>query len=482
MAKILFINPNKWGRGITPIWIASHSAILKQNNHKVELFDCTFYEEWTDNELSFNTKNNQYQNSEYFNKVQFLSSNINKDLQKKIDEFNPDIIFWSALSSHIHGEGEYVNIEHGYSLISNCKLNNCLLITGGLQVTASPENVVKKFEKVDFFIGGESEFVLSEVADNINNIKKIEMTHGIFYENKKGEIKINQRQKIISDLNQIPIYDYSLFDKKVFLRPYNGQVLNAIDFELSRGCIYTCTYCVETVIQNYYNFNDKTPRGALVGAKKYLRNKTAERVYTELSLYKDKLNIEFVRCQDTNFLTISQKLLKEFEQLNLKKPLGIKLYIETRPEGINEKTVKLLKNIGVDGVGMGIELAGTNFREKNLNRFVNEDKIINAFKLLKENDIKRTSYNIIGLPGQNEESVIDTISFNQKLKPDNVTCAFYTPYQGTAEQKKSVEMNYFSDNEKNLDNQLRSVSKSSDIPLDKLNYYKKNFVNLVRNT
>ena len=51
MAKILFINPNKWGRGITPIWIASHSAILKQNNHRVELFDCTFYEDWTDNEL-----------------------------------------------------------------------------------------------------------------------------------------------------------------------------------------------------------------------------------------------------------------------------------------------------------------------------------------------------------------------------------------------------------------------------------------------
>ncbi|CAN1593672.1 COG1032 Fe-S oxidoreductase [Candidatus Pelagibacterales bacterium] len=480
MAKILFINPNKWGRGITPIWVASHSAILKQNDHKVELFDCTFYKEWTDNELSFNTKNNQYQYSEYFNKVQFLSNSIKTDLQKKIDEFKPDIIFWSALSSHIHGEGEYVNVEHGYSLINDCTLNNCLLITGGLQVTASPENVVKKFKKVDFFIGGESEFVLTQIADNISNKKKIEMLNGIFYKNINGELKINQRQKIISDLNEIPIYDYSLFEKKIFLRPYNGQILNAIDYELSRGCIYTCTYCVETVIQNYYNFNDKTPRGALVGAKNYLRNKTAERVYAELSLYKNKFNIELVRCQDTNFLTINQKLLKEFEKMNLTKPLGLKLYIETRPEGINEKSVKLLKNIGVDGVGMGVELAGTDFREKNLNRFVNEDKIINAFKLLKENGIKRTSYNIIGLPGQNEESVIDTIKFNRKLKPDNVTCAFYTPYQGTAEQRKSVEMNYFSENENNLDNQLRSASKGNDIPLEKLNYYKKNFVSLVR--
>ena len=41
MAKVLFINPSKWGRGI-PIWIASHSSVLKSNNHNVELFDSTF--------------------------------------------------------------------------------------------------------------------------------------------------------------------------------------------------------------------------------------------------------------------------------------------------------------------------------------------------------------------------------------------------------------------------------------------------------
>ena len=30
MAKILFINPNKWGRGITPIWVASHAGLFKK--------------------------------------------------------------------------------------------------------------------------------------------------------------------------------------------------------------------------------------------------------------------------------------------------------------------------------------------------------------------------------------------------------------------------------------------------------------------
>ena len=60
MSKILFINPNKWGRGITHIWIASHSGILKRNNHDVELFDSTFYSNWSLNEVQFQTDNKMY--------------------------------------------------------------------------------------------------------------------------------------------------------------------------------------------------------------------------------------------------------------------------------------------------------------------------------------------------------------------------------------------------------------------------------------
>lgn len=480
MAKILFISPNKWGRGITPIWIASHYAILKKD-HEVLLFDCTFYQDWTDNENNYNTKNEQYKDSNYNKLVKFNSKSIYADLQEKIDLFKPDFIFWSALSSHIHGEGEYVNIQHGYNLISNVNIYKAILIAGGLQATASPEVTFKNFDKINFLISGESEFVLKNFLDFFDQNKDFRIINGISYKDIKNNIIINERQNIIQDLDLIPDYDYSLFDKQIFLRPYNGDVVNAIDYEISRGCIYTCTYCVETVIQKYYGFDEKTPRGALKSAKKYLRNKSAEKVYRELKSYKEKYNISLVRFQDTNFLTINSSMLKELEDLILKNPLGLKIYIETRPEGINEKSVILLKNLGVDGVGMGIELAGNNFRENNLNRFVEEDKIIKAFDLLKKYNIKRTTYNIIGLPEQNEDSILDTINFNKLLNPENITVAFYTPYIGTTEQIKSTNMKYFDDYEFNLDPQLRSLSKDTLISLDKLIYYKKNFSRLVRN-
>jgi len=212
-----------------------------------------------------------------------------------------------------------------------------------------------------------------------------------------------------------------------------------------------------------------------------LRTKSAKRIHEELKYLSQELRIKLIRSQDTNFLTINHKVLYELEKYFIDDPLDIILYIETRPEGINEKTVKLLKNLKVDGVGMGLELAGAQFRKNSLNRFIEEDKIIKAFKLLKENNIKRTSYNIIGLPDQDENSILETIEFNKFINPDNITVAFYTPYHGTPEQKKSFNKRYFSDYEKNLDAQLRTLSKGNLLNIEKLNYYKKNFISLVRN-
>ena len=64
MTKVLLTNPNKWGRGITHIWISTHSSILKKN-HEVELFDCTFYSDWTDDEFKYSTSTGMFKLSDY---------------------------------------------------------------------------------------------------------------------------------------------------------------------------------------------------------------------------------------------------------------------------------------------------------------------------------------------------------------------------------------------------------------------------------
>ena len=477
MAKVLILYPNKQGHGVTAIWIPSHTGVLRSRGHQVELFDCTFYKNWTVDETTFNTNNMMYKPSDYSNYVSFKEDDIFNSLQIYIDKYKPDMIFWSALSSHIHGEGEYVSIEYGYELVKKMK-TDAIKITGGIQATAAPIEMYSKFPEMDYFISGESEFVLADVADNMNSLDDLHSVNGLVYN--KGNPQRNPPQKLISNMDEIPLYDYSIFNEMTFYRPYNGKVLKAADIELSRGCPYTCSYCVETVIQKYYGFEEYGSNGVLKQAGNYLRNKSAKRIYDEIKKLYDEHGVTLFRCQDTNFLTIKRQVLNELADLFQNDNLPVMLYIETRPEGINERNIKLLKKLNVDGVGMGIELASESFRKSSLNRFPSQQKIIKAFKLLREASIKRTTYNILGLPNETEEMIIETIDLNTLLNPDNITVSFFSPYLGTPEQKKAQELGDFSSYEYNMDDQVRTVSKSTLVSRGLLQFYKDNFVRFVR--
>jgi radical SAM superfamily enzyme YgiQ (UPF0313 family) len=478
MARILLVHPNRWGRGITAIWIPSHTAVLKEQGHDVRLFDATFYTDWSVDEVGYNTANQQYRPSDYERRIELKQGGVRQALQETIDTFRPDLVFHSAISSHIHGEGEYVSIQYGTELLNSVS-TDATVAAGGLQVTAQPESMFERFPGVDYFIAGESEFVLAELAANLDDAEAIRRIPGLVH--RSGDrVRVNPAQELIRPLDRIPPYDYSILEDQVFLRPYNGEVVRAVDYELSRGCPFTCSYCVETVIQRYYGFEEQVGSGVLRNASTYLRSKSAERIFAEMRHLHEKFGIELFRCQDTNFLSIDRKTLEELATRIERGGLDVRLYIETRPETISEATIPLLQRLGVDGVGMGIELASERFRKSSLNRFPSQDKIVRAFAKLREVGIRRTAYNIIGLPEEDEAMILDTIELNRELEPDNVTVAFYSPYIGTPEQRKSKELRYFDDYEYHVDGQLRTVSRDTRVPAALLQFYKKHFVTLVR--
>ena len=203
--------------------------------------------------------------------------------------------------------------------------------------------------KLNYIIRGESELVLNEFSSKFKDLNLISTIRGLSY-TINGKCISNRPQSIIKDMDVIPSYDYSIFDPQVFLRPYNGEVVKAIDYELSRGCMFACDYCVETVIQRYYGFKEVSSRGTLIDAKNYLRNKSAKRVFQEISHIHNEFGIKLFRCQDTNFLSINRKMLLELSEMIDNSQLDIMLYIETRPEGINPASIDLLKKLKVDGI------------------------------------------------------------------------------------------------------------------------------------
>lgn len=479
MSKVLLVNPNKWGRGVTVIWIPSHASLLKQGGHVCELFDCTFYSGWTDNENAYNTANQQYQPTDYESCIVWNDNDVYADLQAVVDKFQPDIIFSAALSSQLHGEGEYASIQYYHDLISRLQ-TNALIVAGGLQPTADVAETARRFSKFDMLVAGESELAIGLLAEKTDAGDSNFQIPGLVQLLEDGGTTDLVKQPILDDLDILGDYDYSLFEDQMFLRPYNGEILRAVDYEISRGCIYTCSYCVETSIQSYYGFTESSKGGALLRPKGYLRAKSAEHAFREIKHLCEHYGINLFRFQDTNFLTIAATTLKPLSEMIDASGMDIKLYIETRPEGINEKSIGLLKMLKVDGIGMGVEAAEEQYREANLHRYAKQDQIIRAFDLLHDAGIRATAYNVIGFPNQGEESIIDTIKLNIRLNPDNVTVAFYTPFIGTDLQRSSVGEGILEDYVYGSDPQLRPWSSEGDDKVSMLEFFKRHFEKLVR--
>ena len=78
---------------------------------------------------------------------------------------------------------------------------------------------MENFHKIHYLIRGESEIVLLNILNQINenNSHRIESLEGISYLDKNKKLVENRKQKIISDLDDLEIYDYSILMIKFFI-------------------------------------------------------------------------------------------------------------------------------------------------------------------------------------------------------------------------------------------------------------------------
>ncbi len=63
--------------------------------------------------------------------------------------------------------------------------------------------------------------------------------------------------------------------------------------------------------------------------------------------------------------------------------IKLPFWCQTRPETVTEERVKMLKDLGMHSIGVGLESGSPEVREI-LNRKMSNEQIINAFKIFKE--------------------------------------------------------------------------------------------------
>lgn len=407
--KILFIYPNCEGYGRIPLSLSILSACLKKHNHEVKLFDITFMvSNNKDNEMrerNFTAKKTD--TKEYWGELPNID--IKQEIINEIANFNPDIIAITLIQN---------NYLISIKLLKEIKkVYNIPIIAGGIFASVIPEKLLRT-NLIDIIISGEGEESFIELVNKIELKEDFSLIKNLSFI-KDGKFISNPIRNYV-DLNTIPFQDLSIFDKKHFFKPFDGKMLHAGYFELSRGCPFSCTYCANYFLNEELYSNQS----------KHIRFKEIGRCIEEIETLQKIYNFDFIFFTDENILTLKIEELNRFKQL-WKEKINLPFYMTGRTEFLREENITILKDAGCGTLAFGIECGNEEFRRKILKRTNTNEQIRKAFKLCKKYNIRTTANNMFGFPYETEELILDTINLNKEIQPDSFSNSIFAPYLGT---------------------------------------------------
>lgn len=412
-----------------PMAICIFSAILKKEGFEVDIFDTTFYktEKVTSDEAR--VENLQVKPFKLGAEFENLPSRdqMLTDLEKKVVEFQPDLIAISILEDLYPLARDMLNTIEKFQIP---------VIAGGVFPTFAPEIVINN-PAVTMVCIGEGENAILDLCRKMASGESYESIENLWIK-VNGDIKRNKLRKLTNiDVNPIP--DFSLFDKKRFLKPMKSKLYKMAPIETHRGCPYACSFCNSS--SQKYLYKEHT-------GKNFFRTKDISTIYNELKMLTQNFGIEYIYFPADTFLAMSNDYLNEFKKMYEK--FKLPFYCQTRAETINEETVKHLKDMNCHSISIGLEHGNEDFRYNLLKRRVSNDTYISAIKLLNKTEIMVSVNNIIGFPNETRELVFDTINLNRKLNVYAHNAYFFTPYHGTRLHDLCVKKGFIQKNSQTI--------------------------------
>ncbi|MDO8525516.1 MAG: radical SAM protein [Candidatus Omnitrophota bacterium] len=418
--KILLIYPNCEGYGRIPIGISIISACLKAKKHEVELFDSTFM-------VSRNIDNETREAIGTAKKVDTRAywgpmgaADADVELRNKIGNFKPELIGITLIQNNYWAGAELLRTVRNIS--------GAHIVAGGIFAAVAPESLLIE-GLVDTVIAGEGEEAVVELADCLVSREDIRGIKNLVYL-VNGKVQRNPI-RAYADLDKIPFQDMSIFDGRHFLKPFDGKMVRAGYFELTRGCPFSCAYCA-----NYF-LNEKL-YAASVG---HIRFRGPDYSIDEIKAAQRLYKFNFIFFADENMLVLPLEKVRRYAAL-WKKYINLPFYLTTRVEAATEEKIKILKEMGCATIAFGIECGNERFRRKVLNRDTTNEQIINAFKLCRKHGIRTTANNMFGFPYETEDLVFDTIKLNIEANPDSYSLGIFAPYIGTRLHEICVREGY----------------------------------------
>ena len=203
---------------------------------------------------------------------------------------------------------------------------------------------------------------------------------------------------------------------------------------------------------------------ALHGNK--LRMRSAQTVVDEMEhLIKDH-DAGMIAFMDDTF-TLKPSRVAEICDEIIKRDLDTYWGCTARADTLSDELLQKLSDSGCITLFLGVESADQQQLDR-VNKQITIDKIRQAFKLSRENDIRTIASVVLGMPGDTKESIERTIKFVRELNPSYALFSLATPYPGTRFYQEAVQDNLIKVKDWSKYTLLSPVLETVDCSLDEL--------------
>ncbi len=309
-------------------------------------------------------------------------STINADL----DNFVKD-----APTADIYAFSCYIwNIEQTLYVCKKLKQKeNVKIILGGPEVAYRAQDILKRYDFIDFVLSGEGEFNLPKLIDAINLSSDFTKVDGLTY---------RQNNKVFS----IPEMKYTATPPNPYCDEFFDNLRGRICYiETSRGCPYRCAFCLSGRCSTLRFFDIDIVKQNILR----LANSGTK-------------TIKFIdRTFNANYHRANEILFFIKENYGAKIPEGVCFHFEIAGDILHEETLEILKTMPHRAVQLEIGMQSFNEDSlKTINRKTDTQKLIKNIKTLLEFGNMHIHIDLIaGLTGEDLHSFKNSFNIGYNL-------------------------------------------------------------------
>ena len=340
-------------------------------------------------------------------RVEVVDLLIEKDWPKKVCssllEFGPDIIGISIRnwdSSSWENYLQYGDVVRDYVVKPAREVSKAPILIGGPAVNMMTERILKHIG-ADFAAWGDGEVTAVSFVESwkpgMNEIKIPGIISQTNTEKKNNESSIKKTKNpcLIRDLN---LQARSELGKWISLKPYTKNDVSFIfgryPIQTKRGCPFQCIYCTYP---------------SLEGNSYRLRNVVG--IVDEIEEAHQRWGVQYFEFIDSIFNHPSgwaEEICEEIIRRKLKTKLAV---MGIHPLYLTKQLIRLMEKAGFYEITISPDTASNKLLKQTGKIFTSSDILIEAATILKDSRIAVTWSFLFGLPGENAETVEETLNF-----------------------------------------------------------------------